>query len=50
MAPQAESLPALSVEDYLQGELLSEIRPEFIYGQVYAMGVASASHGLILNA
>jgi len=47
-------LPAIntfvSVEDYLAGELHSEIRHEYINGQVYAMGGASRSHGLTVNA
>ena len=47
-------LPAIntfvSVEDYLAGELHSEIRHEYVDGQVYAMGGASDSHGLIVNA
>jgi hypothetical protein len=47
-------LPAIntfvSVEDYLAGKLHSEIRHEYVDGQVYAMGGASDSHGLIVNA
>ena len=47
-------LPAIntfvSVEEYLAGELHSEIRHEYVDGQVYAMGGASRSHGLIVNA
>ena len=47
-------LPAIntfiSVEDYLAGELQSEIRHEYVDGQVYAMGGTSDSHGLIANA
>ena len=39
-----------SVEDYLKGELHSEIRHEFVGGQVYAMVGASDRHGLIVNA
>jgi Uma2 family endonuclease len=35
------------VSEYLQGEQLSEIRHEYIGGQVYAMGGASRAHGLI---
>lgn len=38
---------AISVPDYLNGEEHSEIRHEFIDGQVYAMGGASDRHGLI---
>ncbi len=40
----------ISVDEYLSGEQLSEIRHEYIDGQVYAMSGASARHGLILNA
>ena len=44
------TLPRISVEDYLEGELVSEIRHEFVDGQVYAMSGASDRHGLIVNA
>ena len=40
----------ISVDEYIDGELRSEIRHEYIDGQVYAMGGASDSHGLIVNA
>jgi Uma2 family endonuclease len=40
----------ISVDEYLAGEQVSEIRHEFIDGQVYAMGGASRAHGLIVNA
>ena len=40
----------VSVDEYLDGELHSEIRHEYVDGQVYAMGGASRSHGLIVNA
>jgi Uma2 family endonuclease len=47
-------LPALntfiSVDEYIDGELHSEIRHEYVDGQVYAMGGASRSHGLIASA
>jgi hypothetical protein len=47
-------LPAVntfvSVEDYLAGELHSEIRHGYVDGQFYAMGGASDTHGLIVNA
>mgnify|MGYP001944438638 CR=1 FL=1 len=40
--------PALLTEsEYLRGELLSEIKHEFVDGQVYAMAGASANHGRI---
>jgi len=40
----------ISVAEYLEGEQLSEIRHEFIDGQVYAMGGSSDRHGLIVMA
>lgn len=42
--------PFLSVEDYLAGEARSDIRHEYLDGQVYAMTGASRAHGLIVNA
>ena len=38
---------ALSVEDYLKGELISDVKHEFIEGNIYAMAGASANHGTI---
>lgn len=40
----------ISVTDYLAAEPFSEIRHEYIDGQVYAMGGASRIHGLIVTA
>jgi Uma2 family endonuclease len=37
----------ISIEDYLKGELLSEMRREFIYGEVFAMAGASDRHNII---
>ena len=37
----------LGVEEYLAGEQHSEIRHEYINGEVHAMGAASAAHNLI---
>jgi Uma2 family endonuclease len=37
----------VSIPEYLEGEQLTEIRHEYIGGQVYAMGGASRAHGLI---
>jgi len=37
----------ISVQEYLEGEQLTDIRHEYINGQVYAMGGASDRHGLI---
>ena len=50
MSSGAEQEPPLTVEDYLAGEAASEIRHEYIDGQVYAMTGASDRHGLIVNA
>ena len=50
MPPLAASIPHISIEEYLAGEQISEIRHEYIDGQVYAMGGASDRHGLIVNA
>ena len=41
--PQAQT----SVEDYLVGEQSTEIKHEYLGGQVVAMGGASDRHGLI---
>ncbi len=40
----------ISVEEYIEGEHHSEIRHEYVDGQVYAMGGASDRHALIVNA
>lgn len=37
----------ISIEDYLAGELVSEIKHEYIDGQVYAMSGASRNHDRI---
>ncbi len=50
MSPLPRNVPFISVEDYLDGELRSEVRHEYIDGQVYAMGGASRAHGQIVNA
>lgn len=50
MPPQPAVKTFISVEEYIDGELHSEIRHEYIDGQVYAMGGASRVHGLIVNA
>ena len=39
----------ISEEDYLEGELLSEIKHEYIDGTVYAMSGASRNHNLIVS-
>lgn len=40
-------LPSLNADDYLQGELKSDIRHEFVNGEVYAMAGAGEAHNLI---
>lgn len=40
-------LSRLSEQDYLQGELSSEIRHEYVDGEVYAMAGAGEAHNLI---
>ena len=50
MSSVPEYADTLSVEDYLRGEAESEIRHEYIDGQVYAMTGASRAHGLIVAA
>lgn len=37
----------ISVDDYLSGELISEVRHEYVGGEVYAMAGASHVHNLI---
>ncbi len=37
----------LSIDDYLEGEEISQIRYEYIHGEVYAMAGVSQSHGRI---
>jgi len=37
----------LSVEAYIEGELRSEVKHEYLAGEVYAMSGASAAHNLI---
>lgn len=42
----AETLK-ISIEDYLEGELISEIKHEYINGKVYAMAGAKRAHNII---
>lgn len=46
MINTAEQLK-ISVDDYLQGELISDIKHEYINGEVYAMAGAKRAHNLI---
>src|SRR3954463_3956632 len=43
----AQSQQLVSLEDYLEGERLSEIRHEYVGGYVYAMAGASEDHNRI---
>ena len=40
----------IRVEDYLEGETLTDIKHEYLDGEVVAMGGASARHGLVAGA
>lgn len=40
--------PLLSVEDYLAGERLSEVRHEYAAGQVFAMAAGSQRHNQLI--
>lgn len=46
MSHVAEKLK-ISVEDYLQGELISDIKHEYVNGEVYAMAGAKRWHNMI---
>jgi Uma2 family endonuclease len=45
--PQHKPAQQISEQEYLEGELLSDAKHEFIDGTVYAMAGASADHGRI---
>jgi len=45
--PTAKKSDFITVEEYLNGELISEIKHEYIDGQVYAMAGASVNHNTI---
>ena len=45
----AEKLTAISIDDYLQGELSSEVRHEFVDGMVYAMVGGKRSHSQLIT-
>lgn len=44
---QTAAKPLISVVDYLNAELVSEVRHEFVNGEVYAMVGTSIAHNLI---
>lgn len=50
MTAQAASNHFITEQEYLDGEQHSEVRHEYIDGQVFAMTGASRRHGLIVNA
>ena len=45
--PTTELQPFISVEEFLAGELVSEIKHEYVDGEVYAMAGASRAHSRI---
>ena len=47
MSAIADRLPEITVEDYLAGELLSDVKHEYLGGVVYAMAGASEAHNRI---
>lgn len=47
MANLQQPAPTTSVQDYLDGESLAQLRHEYIDGEVYAMGVGSLIHNLV---
>jgi Uma2 family endonuclease len=53
MEASMSSVPAhrekISIEDYLAGETRTEIKHEYLDGEVVAMGGASAKHGLVVT-
>lgn len=47
MSSLAHNLTEISVEDYLTGERSSEVKHEYVDGQVFAMACATLRHNLI---
>jgi len=45
--PRVNNSTLISEEDYLKSELISEVRNEYVDGQVFAMAGASKNHGRI---
>ena len=43
----AKSQPLITLSEYLDGELVSQVRHEYAHGRVYAMSGASERHNLI---
>lgn len=50
MDTKPEQHTGIGVDDYLAGELESEVRHEYVAGRVYAMLCAGDRHGLLVNA
>ena len=47
MSTASHLRPWISPEEYIQGELLSEIRHEYFAGEIFAMAGASENHNYI---
>ena len=47
MSVQQRQSPWISPEEYLEGEKISQVRHEYVDGEVYAMAGASRTHSLI---
>ena len=45
--PTAKKSDAITAEEYLNGELISEVKHEYVDGKVYAMAGASVNHNTI---
>jgi len=45
--PTAKKNDFITVEEYLNGELISEVKHEYVDGQVFAMAGATPDHGRI---
>jgi len=49
MPSPVQTLTTLSIQDYLTQELHSDVRHEFVAGQIFAMGGASRNHNRIVR-
>jgi Uma2 family endonuclease len=47
MAQQKQHIPSISIQEYLDGEQVSDIRHEYIDGEVYAMSGGTKNHNRI---
>jgi Uma2 family endonuclease len=47
MSSAVQKIPFITVEEYLEGEKLADVRHEYVDGQVYAMSGASDRHNSI---